>query len=244
MSQGNKKTNITVEEFRTLYSMVKEIHEGLFKNVVDGVQRTANNAQQTGNVLAFKWIEANVPLENMLYVLIDEKLIIDTELQRFCKAFSGEELTEELKIIWIPAKGSFPNKVELFYLLKTLVEKNLINDVFPTGEGDATKLYETIKKVFIDMNGKPFVNIKNSYSTFKESINKVRKSESLSTIVKKVKIKRSKAMYAELVQVAKKHSSDGKAESELKKVLSAKTIADKNAVKYERIVNKIIAEQI
>ncbi len=131
-------------------------NEELFKN-----KPKSRKKSEKKKIYAFKWLLEEPLLDTLYGKLVEgESKIIDTDIDTFKKSFSGEELKSPLQIRWcVQAKNGSTSKSTLFYWIMILEN----HDIILQSEGN--KSNPTINQVFVDRNGAPFDNLKQSKSS-------------------------------------------------------------------------------
>ncbi len=119
------------------------------------------NKPPKGNILAFKWKDENPMNTILLYDCLKSAAIkVETDtLNKFNKAFSGEVLTEPLKIKWILTKSGKHVKPPLVRVFDLLINK--LELIAPVAGN--TQLASKLEYIFVDPNGKAIKNIKYVY---------------------------------------------------------------------------------
>lgn len=106
----------------------------------------------------FKWNGTPEQLDRLYLGL--RKEIIECTKEEFLMAFSNIPIKSPLKIKWrLLGKNGRVSKVSILFFLDKLMKKGLIPNL------NNTPLFNIIERVFVDLNDKHVVNLKQSYKT-------------------------------------------------------------------------------
>ncbi|PCH67850.1 MAG: hypothetical protein COC01_04970 [Bacteroidetes bacterium] len=105
----------------------------------------------------FHWKGTSEQLDELYSQLVNiDKPIINSTIETFKMAFSGDVIIQNLEIKWLViSKNKHTSKSSLFYFIRMMENENLI-----TQEQDA--LNHRVRNIFVDSEGTEFINIKQS----------------------------------------------------------------------------------
>ncbi len=114
-------------------------------------------------ILADSQKEQKSRIKTFYNLLIEQPSMINCSIDEFNKAFSGQEL--EYGIEWLVlAKNKFVSKVSLFYMIDELISKDFIS------RSILNDLNKYVSYVFRDDKGSQLKNLKQSKSTYSQSV--------------------------------------------------------------------------
>ncbi len=179
---------------KILKSLYSEINNRLLKYIEIGLDNSkgqpglpAKGSDIINVILPFNWIGNKFKAQILfLFHEFTRNGIIadDSSLLDFEKGFCYEPIEEPLNIRWtvLTKDKKHTSKSSLFYFLLKLEEKELIENYYLEGD-NYRGVYSRVKMIFCDLNGKPFINLKQSMKYFNTSVRPPLKSEIIDTII-------------------------------------------------------------
>ncbi|MDZ4786566.1 MAG: hypothetical protein SGJ02_10880 [bacterium] len=223
------------DQVQALKELVLEMRRGVTQNISDTVGSKAN-IPHVPILKSFKWKGSNNHLKSLHRLLVNEGIIASVNEALFKSAFSEEQLSADLGIVWQPlTPRDEPNKVELFFFIDTLINRQLIEDVFPETKTDSAIFYKRIKRIFVDSNGEPFGYLKQSFKTFRDQ----KLKNATISVVKKKQDNRDIGLMKDIVRTLSKRSNP---DSDVKKLTKYVNSAEHaNVVKYQQLIDEVMA---